>query len=214
MSRLSIPTQDSLFGPWITTFASVASANITALNITSGQATALTGLATAFNTAYEDSVEKKAAAQGAVATKDNFRTASEAAFRGVGKVINANANISSALKAELGISVTPSEIVAVTPPTELVALGYDTGYNKLTWKRNGNPSGTAFIIECRIGESATWAFVAVTTKVKYMHSGTTPGVPITYRVSAQRDDVQSMPSNMATLYDPEETEVITLKEAA
>lgn len=214
MSRVNIPTQDSLYGPWITTFASVATANITALGMTSGQALALTGLATAFNDAYEDATEKKTAAQGAVATKDLIRATSEEQFRAAGKLINANMSVSTALKAELGISVTPSVVSPVTPPTELVAIGYDTGFNKLTWKRNGNMAGTTFLIESRLGGSASWSFVAVTNKTKFMHSGQIPGVEITYRVTAQRDDLQSMPSNQSTLYGPEESETLTLKQAA
>lgn len=214
MSRVLIPAQDSLYGPWITTFASVATANITALNMTSGQALALTGLATAFTDALEDSTAKKAASQGAVATKDLIRSVSEESFRASAKLINANLGVSAELKAELGISVTPSVVTPVAPPTELVALGYDTGFNKLTWKRNGNMAGTTFLIEYRLGGSATWNFVAVTGKTKYMHPGQTPGIEITYRVTAQRDDLQSMPSNQSTLYGPEESEVLTLKQAA
>lgn len=214
MSRVSIPTQDSLFGPWITTFASVATANFTALNMTSSQALQLTGLATAFTTAYEDSQAQKALAQGAVANKDEVRAIAQASFQAAGKFVNANNNVPTPLKAELGITVTPSEIVAVSPPTDLVAVGYDTGYNKLVWKRGGNTPGTAFVIECRIGSAIDWNFVSMTTKTKFVHTGQTPGVQITYRVYAQRDDLQSMPSNMAVLYDPEESSVITLKEAA
>lgn len=214
MSRVNIPTQDSIYGPWITTFASVATANITALGMTSGQALALTGLATSFGNALEDSTEKKAAAQGAVATKDLIRSVSEESFRAAAKLINANMNVSTALKAELGISVTPSVTAPVAPPTELVAIGYDTGFNKLTWKRNGNPDRTTFLIESRLGGSATWSFVAVTNKTRFMHSGQIPGLEITYRVTAQRDDLQSMPSNQSTLYGPEESEILTLKQAA
>lgn len=214
MSRVDIPRQDPQAINWVTTFASVATANATLLNLTVGQTTTLTGLATAFSNAYDDSEEAKADAKGKVSTKDGMRQACLEQFRSTAKVINANPNISSALKANLGISVTPSVAGPVVSPIDLVAKGFANGANKLSWKRNGNASGTTFGIEAMYDGAGPWVFVAFTTKTRFNHSGQTPGRMVTYRTFAQRDDIKSDPSEWAVLYPISEVETFTLKQAA
>lgn len=214
MSRVDIPAQDAFYGPWIINFASVATANITALNMTSSQALQLTGMATAFQTAFGDTDEAKLNLASKVATKNTIRAVSEESFRAAAKFVNSNGNVSSGLKAELGITITPSSAGPVANPSELVAVGYDNGQNKLAWSRNGNAKGTSFSIEAKYGASGPWTFVAYTTKTKFTHNGQTPGQMVTYRIIAQRDDLQSGASNQATIYEISEVETFTLKQAA
>lgn len=214
MSRVDIPSFDSEYMPWIINFASVATANATLLNLTSGQTTNLTALATAFQNAYEDSEATKITAKSKVATKNSMRAASEAAFRSVAGFVNANDNVSDGVKADLGITITPSSAGPVVQPTDLVAVGGDNGTNRLAWSRTGNAYGTSFIIEAKIGESGPWTYVNSTTRVKYADAGRTPGIQIAYRVIAQRDGVSSSPSNTAVIYLASEAEVISLHKAA
>lgn len=214
MSRVDIPSQDAYFGPWITNFASVATANITALNMTSSQALQLTGLATAFSTSFDDTAEAKTNLASKVATKNTTRLVAEESFRAAAKFVNANNNVSSGLKAELGISMSPSPAGPVATPLDLTATGFSNGAVKLAWDRAGNAGGTAFLIEAKYGLSTVWSFVAMTTRAKYTHSNQTPGNQITYRVTAQRDGIQSEPSDIAVLYQVSEVETFTLKQAA
>lgn len=214
MSRIDIPKQDSLFGPWASNFASVAAANVTTLQLTTGQATALTTLSNKFETAYTNSQVAKVNAKGKVGAKNIARGDCEEMIRSVAKVINASNTIPETLKADLGITISPSPIGPVTSPSSLVANGFDNGQNKLSWKRNGNAPRTAFLIEVKYGATGPWQFVAITSKTRFVHEGQTPGQMTTYRVFAQRNDFQSGASNLAVIYEDSVTEVITLPQAA
>lgn len=214
MSRVDIPKQDAAYNAWITNFVSVATANATLLNLTVGQTTTLNGLATAFSTAYDDSEGSKITTKSKVALKDSMREASEGQIRVTAKVINANPSISNSLKADLGITIAPAPAGPVGPPSDLLVVGYDNGVNKLSWSRNGNGEGTAFILEARIGTSVNWSYVGMTTKTKFSQMEMTPGEQVMYRVVAQRDDIQSAPSNVAIVYPIAEAETFSLSEAA
>lgn len=213
MPNENLPIKDAQYGPWIINFASVATANATLLNLTSGQTTTLTGLANAFETAMLENTAAKLNAKTKAATKRNMRTASEAAFRPTAKIIAANPNIDNDLKGELGISLTPNPVGPVVPASELSSDGYASGVNRLRWNRNGNAQGTTFIIEASYNAGITWAIIGTTNRCTYAHTGQTPGVPVSYRVISQRKDTQSEPSSTTCVYSPSEPEVFNLKAA-
>ncbi len=85
-------------------------------------------------------------------------------------------------------------------PTRLVATGDASGTNRLTWERNGNPQGTQFVVEAKIGKADAWTLVDVVNATRYSHLGLAPGTPIRYRVRARRRGVASEPSNEASVY--------------
>lgn len=214
MAGENLPSKDAEYAPWLINFASVATANATLLNLTSGQTTTLTSFANAFQAAQVDSLAKKAASKGATAIKKGLRATTEDLYRPTAKLIAANPNIPADLKAELGLSVEPVVAGPVAPAANLVAEGLSTGENVLRWKRNGNTSTTIFRIEARFGTSMTWTFVANSSRVRFIHEGQTPGVQVRYRIISQRGMLQGSPSNDAVVYDNGETEVFTLKQAA
>lgn len=214
MATENIPSKDAEYGPWIINFASVATANATLLNLSVGQAATLTGLATVFESAQADSIATKAAAEGATATKRGFRTASEQQFRVTAKIIAANPNITDALKSELGLSVVPGTLGPVVPVIDLSATGFANGDNNLRWKRNGNANGTTFRVEAKYGASSEWTFVATTNRIRYVHTGQTPGVMVTYRIISQRGEVQSSPSSETVIYSSGGEGGVELKLAA
>lgn len=214
MSSENIPRKDAEYAPWIINFASVATANATILNLTVGEASTLTVMANAFEGAQTDSVAKKAALKGATATKKGLRAGTEQLFRSTAKVIAANTGITPDLKAELGLNVLPTPVGPVVPVIDLAVSGFANGENKLVWKRNGNAQGTFFRIEAKFGASSVWTFVANTTRIRYVHTGQTPGVQVTYRVISQRGEVVSGPSNEAVVYSSSEAEVVNLSLAA
>lgn len=214
MSYDSIPSKDDQYGPWIINFASVATANATLLNLSVGQTSTLTGLATAFENAQITNTAAKLAAKGAASAKRGMRQASEDQFRVTAKVINANPNIPSTLKSELGINVTPTPVGPVVPPIDLTAVGYANGQNRLKWKRGTNAPNTGYLIEASYGDSGEWSFVAMSTATRYTHMDQTPGVKVTYRVISQRAGVQGGSSNEAIVYGVGSAPVLTLHEAA
>lgn len=213
MSRVDIPLREEDFKNWITTFASVATVNATLLNLTGGQTTLLNAYATNFSNALQDVVDEKVVYKSKLAAKDSSREAANDLFRSTAKAINANPNVSDSLKANLGFSTSPAPASPVTPPSELTAVGYQNGVNKLKWKRNGNIGGTIFRIEARFGASLDWQFIDLTTETKFNHVGQTPGIQMTYRVSSQRAGLRSASSNFATVYPMSGESVVTLKAA-
>ncbi len=214
MASENIPAKDALYKSWIATFASVATANATLLNLSTGQTTALTTASSDFTTAYNANRSAKANAKGKAAAKRTSRTSSEALFRATAKVITANPDISDDLKAELGLNVAPPPATPVVPVADLAVSGFANGDNKLVWKRNGNTKTTSFLIQAKYGSSNTWTLVAATNTIRYTHSGQTPGLQVIYRVISQRGGVQSSPSNEAIVYGSQEAEIITLPMAA
>lgn len=214
MASENIPAKDSQYGPWIINFASVATANATVLNMTGGQVAGLTGLATAFETAMVDSNEARLNAKGKTATKRLVRTTSEEQFRAAARVITANPAISSALKSELGLNVSPSPVGPVLPVDDLSVKGFSNGDNKLVWKRATNAQGTVFQVQAKVGGTGPWVIVGTTTRIRFTHSGQTPGVAMLYRIVSERGGTLSSPSNEASVYAGEETQVFTLKQAA
>jgi uncharacterized protein YggE len=105
--------------------------------------------------------------------------------------------------AEIGIDaddLTPSSIAPQTP-SDLVAQGFSSGKNTLKFNRNGNKTGTIFLIEAKIGDAANYVIIGTTTKTTYNHTGQKPGVKVVYRVRAQRGDDFSEYSNEAVVYE-------------
>lgn len=113
-----------------------------------------------------------------------------------------NENVTEGMKERMGFDTNgqSSSIVGIMVPSDLLVNGTSDGINHLKWNRNGNRYGTAFIIEAKIGDSSTWTIIDVVTVTKYDHKNQTPGVKIQYRVRAKRSEMESTPSNTATVY--------------
>lgn len=213
MANENIPSRDSEYGPWIINFASVATANATLLNLTVGQTTNISTLATAFENSLIAANADKATAKGSTAVKNNMRTASEQAVRGAAKLISANPNISPTLKTELGMNVSPSPGGPLVPVTELTSAANENGTVLLTWNRNGNNSRTIFVVQAKTGVSGPWQMVGSTTRVRFTRTGQIPGELTFFRVISQRGEATSFPSTQSSVYAPEDAEVFTLKAA-
>ena len=97
-------------------------------------------------------------------------------------------------------------------PTSLLASPDSSGVNSLAWNRNGNKPATTFVIEAMLGASTTFEQIGTTTKTRFDHTGQTPGVKATYRVTAERADISSLPSQSVTVYGSPVT--LTLQKAA
>lgn len=117
-------------------------------------------------------------------------------------LLKLNSNVPSSLIEQAGFNVDEGGRSSTAPnsPLDLVVTGSSDGVNRLKWVRNGNPQGTLFFIEAKIGNSDKWEIVDTVTVAKYEHVNQTPGVKIQYRIRAKRGTVESQPSNTATVY--------------
>lgn len=85
-------------------------------------------------------------------------------------------------------------------PSELLATPSADGINRLTWKRGDDVDSTLYDIEAQTGNSPDFALVYTTGARRFDHKNQTPGVKITYRVSARRRGISSGFSNLAQVY--------------
>lgn len=214
MPKINLPLQDSKFRTWSRTFAERAADYQDVLGLTDDQVQALTDVAAQFSSAYGEAEIYRNYARGKVAEKIIAREEAEALMRSIGKVILANDDIPIDVKSELGMKATVTPPSEVMPPSRLSASAIGTTTHLLKWDRNGNSVHTTFLIEMRLEQSAEWRFIGTTTKTKFTHSNQTPGVPVCYRVSSQRADKVSMPSNQASIYDPQSLRTISIAKAA
>jgi len=148
-----------------------------------------------------DQSEKKAAAKASTTALNQTRKDGDNLGSRM-KLSMRNAGMPPEKFEELGFDaddVTPSLIAAQTP-TDLIVQGASSGTNALKFNRNGNKTGTIFIIEAKIGAATGYAMVGTTTKTNFNHTGQTPGVKAMYRVRAQRGDQFSDYSNEAVVY--------------
>ncbi|MET0753255.1 MAG: fibronectin type III domain-containing protein, partial [Pyrinomonadaceae bacterium] len=104
--------------------------------------------------------------------------------------------------AEISIDADEGGKSAIAPqaPVDLLVEGFSSGKNSLKWNRNGNKSGTIFIIEAKTGDETKYAIVGTTTKSAFDHKDQKPGMKQVYRVRAQRGDDFSDYSNEAVVY--------------
>lgn len=171
-------------------------------------------MATLFGTDYLASEAAKVAAKSAVAAKDSTRYSTEGYIRNIARVINADSNIPNSLKASLGISVTPSVPGPVNVPLGLEVVSYVEGVNRLTWQANANKQGTTYILEYRLPGESAWLYLSSITAKKFDHTGQIVGQEVSYRVSAKRGSVQSVPSMAVTAYVDSVPELSIFSEAA
>ena len=197
-----MPKNDTEYAAWLANFNTVATANLAALGLVTGDLTPSTAGTTAFNTAITTFVSAKASAKSATQGKKSSRKTIETVSRTLAKRIQANPAVSNSLKEQLGLTVrtAPSRAIAPANPFALVVTGFDNGVNALLWNRNGNAAGVQYVIEARIGNEAEFSMVGTTTKSKFEHGEQKPGVQAIYRVYAQRASIQSNVSNEAVVY--------------
>lgn len=197
-----LPVKDADFLAWANNFLDVANAHHGELGITPTDLDPVEAEKSTFDATIVDNTTKQAAAKAATNKKNTHKKTLASKVRIVVRKIQANPNVPSELKAQLGINTgenppNPSEPIT---PFDLVAVPNASGVNKLQWDRAGNVFGTTFIIECQKEGSTVWDFVDVTTKTTYEHHNQVPGRRIFYRVKAKRGNFVSDPSNVAVVY--------------
>lgn len=210
MATDSIPGTESGFASWMVNFAEVAATHATELNLSSEQTDALEELAEIYNEALVNWTAKQMAAKGATAVKHTAQQNAEELFRPIARIISANSEIPTELKAKLGLKVTPSPSGPVVPVENLAASAYGNGVHKLVWNRNGNSRNTIFQVQAKVGLDGPWTIVGTTNRIRFEHRDQTPGIPTFYRIVSQRAGRLSSPSNEAAVYGNQESRSLRL----
>jgi len=203
MAKLIYPLNNADFLVWLVNFINIATANKAALDLSNDDLTELTGLQTSLEEKVNDNQAKHEAAQAATVAMQEERDEVNRKVSYYNKIFKADSGISNSLIESLGLNANTDGFTPTIPvePTDLVAEGRSNGINYLKFNRNGNKSAVNFIIEAKIGDSADYVFVAVTTKTRFEHKNQTPGVRVFYRVKAVRGDLESAYSNEAVIYN-------------
>ncbi len=150
-----------------------------------------------------DQTAKQAAAKAATTKLGQTRKNADKLVSLLKRTMKSNAAFTSDKYVEFGFDaddLTPSAVV-LQAPQNLTVKGFSNGTNELKFDRNGNKTGTVFIIEGKVGESANYSIIGTTTKTSYRHAGQKPGVKIVYRIRAQRGEQFSEYGNEAVIYE-------------
>ncbi len=200
MSNPYYKRKDQPFATWLNNLKVEATSYSDELGVDAAVLDAFFAASATFNTDLADSISMRQAAEIATSQKDAARKAATDLVRPYVKQWQANPAIPESVKNALDLPPTGTRGIPTNPtqPLEFVATPSSTGSVAFKWKRNGNNQRTAFIIEKLVGTA--WVTVDTTFKTRVSVSGFAPGVEETFRVVARRNNVNSLPSNVQTIY--------------
>ena len=196
------PVKETEFTVWLGNFVTVVNANLATAGLVAADLTPITTLQTSLSANISDVEAKKAALASATQTKDATKEAVIQKVRALVNRIQANAAVTAALKAQMGITTRDGSHYPQSPvvPNQLMAELLSDGSIELDWNRNGNSPGTQFVIECRVLPSANWQLLNVVTKTSFLHSGHAIGAGLEYRIKARKGNETSIASNVAVIH--------------
>jgi hypothetical protein len=136
-----------------------------------------------------------------VQAQANTRAAVQSVFQSFLAISYASPSVSNERLATAGLPprTERSSFVTPTTPLDLLADAFSNGSVKLKWKRNGNTSSTVFNVEAKT-EDGAWELVWSGTQSKTTFSGYAPGVQVSFRVYASKNEEVSEASNVAVIY--------------
>ncbi|HMS56480.1 MAG TPA: fibronectin type III domain-containing protein [Fimbriimonadaceae bacterium] len=177
-------------------------ANPTRYALTAPIATELSTIAELYNDALIAQEAAKAAFATAVQEKLAQRDAALELFSQYLNVVYAAPTVDDSDIASLGLSPRSTSRTPIIPvePLNLIATPTPTGTVTLEWDRNGNSYTVQFVIESKTAET-DWEIVAMTTKAKHTLYNYVPGQQAWFRVYAQKNNENSVPSNVAVIYE-------------
>jgi hypothetical protein len=196
------PLKETEFTVWLGNFVTAVNANLATTGLVAADLTPITTLQATLTANLADVETKKAALASATQTKDATKEAVIQKVRALVNRIQANAAVTPAMKAQMGITTGNSSNYPQNPvaPNQLIAELLPDGSIELDWNRNGNGPGTQFVIEYRALPSAAWQLLNVVTKTSFIHSGHAIGNGIEYRVKARKGNETSAPCNTAVIH--------------
>ncbi len=209
-----IPSQEAELANYATTFKDVAFPNTVALGLSPAQFTEIEDAANDYNAALQAWITGRLAADALKVVKNDQKENVIAVLRQYGQMILNDPTVSNSLKAQLGLTVTPTSYGPVQTPTDLVANGYQTGVVELRWNRAGNAKSTMFAVEAQYLNDADWVLLGLTSKTRFTTEGHAPGDQVKFRVTATRGGNSSAPSTSYILYGGSDAVALTMEEAA
>ena len=197
-----LPNKDADLAVWLGNFIQVANANLATLHLTNAQMVTLGTDTTNFNTATAAVKTLKVNAKAATVTRTMARKKATADARTLVKQVQATSGVPDNLKTQLGITVSAGRrpVVPVFQPVNLTAVVKPDLRVLLKWEKGGNHYGTMYVVERQCAGETTWTRIKTQTATRLYDSGCAPGVHATYRVTAERGLLVSMPSVPASVY--------------
>lgn len=194
-----VPGSDPAFKAWLSNFAAKCELYETEIGLSAQQILTIQNQSATFSSNLDTVDAMKLELQGEVAGKDQARKIATTTARNFAKQIKGTPGVTPQILGALGI-VSSNSTNPVVPVTNLSANGCSDGINRLKWNRNGNSTGTMFLIESRFENSTIWNFVAAVTKTSFNHENQTPGQTQYYRIKSTRSGITSNPSDPAVVY--------------
>lgn len=195
MAFITEITADGELNTALNNFNTVCAANAATLALSPADLTAIAAASTGFNTTLNAATTAKAAAKNSVEAKDLQKKSSKATVSKYAKLFRANAAVPDNLLDSLMLPhhKTPGTKTPPAQPLDLTGSADGNGLVSLKWKRNGNISGTQFLVETRTDPAGDWTISGSTTQTKFQYQAV-PGSYIAFRVTATRRDLLSPPS--------------------
>lgn len=202
MAKQIYPSNDAEFAVWLANLINKAEIHKAAINLSDEKIAEFQTKLAKFNSEIALKQQKKEESVGQTALVRDERKILNKDVSLFNKAVKAIEGLGSNIIEEMGLNVNEGNFGNVQPsaPLDLVVTGTSDGTNSLKWKRNGNRSGTMFIIEAKIGDSNDWVIIDAVTGASYKHKNQIPGVKIQYRVKAKRGDFDSGYTNTAVVY--------------
>ena len=191
------------FVNWFRTFIAVAEANMGTLSVDQVKIDEWKALLAELEAAMNTVELTKSAARQAVKDKDKKWEETIDVTGEYNGIFQNDKKIPQSLIEALGLRVhdtTPSHEVPFQP-SNFTVKGFDIGKNKLKWNRNGNKSGTQYIIEVKYALDGEFQNVDKVTATSYDHQKQTPGVPAWYRITLRRGKLVGDPSETVAVYN-------------
>lgn len=202
MAFITEITADGELNTALANFNTVCAANAATLALAPADLTAIAAASTGFNTTLNAATVAKAAAKNSVEAKDMQKKTSKSTVSKYAKLFRANAAVPDNLLDSLMLPhhKTPGSKTAPTQPLNLYGNADGNGLVNLKWNRNGNTSGTTFLIEVRTDPAGPWSISGSTTQTKFGYQAV-PGAYIAFRVTATRRNLLSPPSVPFALWE-------------
>jgi hypothetical protein len=187
-----LPDAEAQYKIWLDNFVAQCDLNKTVLGLSTSALASIMDEYEVYGSSYAEATTTKEVLKGLTTSKNKNRQKMSGTVRSYAKLWKANPAIPSAVIGALGIQTSSTSGPVVTV-TGLDVVGCDDGVNKLSWNRNGNSSGTMFIVEYRLDGATSWTFAGAVTKTTFAHDEQTPGVTVWYRIIATRAGTNSAP---------------------
>ncbi len=173
--------------------------------LSAAQTTALAAANNALGTAITAKQAARDASKAATQQANEARQLLLSALGSIGATIYNNPTLNSAQIAAAGYAVHDDSITkhAPTQPVGLSVTPDAYGTVLVTFEANGNVYPTIYIVEGRGSEAEEWSTIITSTRRRVSVSGFAVGETYWFRVRASRNEITSIPSNVAAIWEPE-----------